>query len=359
MDNRPMLESRFIGEGNESTLFLPDLTLWYAYHRQHGTLPAKWHDYSLPEVAWALGAPAWVPARPWRVEYQDASVRTVEENGQRVVIAETRLGLLQSRWAVGPDGDWWQIEYPVKGPDDLSTALALAEARTYVLDASQLELLTRQVGAKGVVALEAPRRPFSDLLHEFLGWADGLLLLADQPQMVKQIVTTLEQKLQSFVCELARLPGNIVLSPDNLDGQYISPRVFSRYLAESYATSTQVLHAAGKALVVHVGGPARRLIAPLAAASVDAIEGIAPPPQGDTTLTQARELAGTDVTLWGGIPQDSLMPSSDTAAFEALAAEAIEQARGDHRMIVGIADRVPVDADISRLVALARLVGSR
>jgi len=51
------------------------------------------------------------------------------------------------------------------------------------------------------------------------------------------------------------LPGEIVLSPDNLDGQFISPRMFKKNMADSYRRTTQVLHEQGKCLLVHVGGP--------------------------------------------------------------------------------------------------------
>jgi hypothetical protein len=37
-------------------------------------------------------------------------------------------------------------------------------------------------------------------------------------------------------------------------------------------------------------------------------------------------------------------------------AEAVAQAAGDPRMILGVADRVPVDADLGRLQALGGLV---
>lgn len=45
-----------------------------------------------------------------------------------------------------------------------------------------------------------------------------------------------------------------------------------------------------------------------------------------------------------------------SAATEAAVAEAARQARGDGRMILGVADRVPVEADIDRLAALPRLL---
>jgi hypothetical protein len=258
-----------------------------------------------------------------------------------------------ARWTLGPDDDWWQTEYPVKTKADLAAALELVQARSYVLDGDDLARLEATVGEEGILAIEIPRRPYSDLLHEFLGWSEGLFLV-DEPA-AGEIMATLESKLQELVQAVAELPGHVVLSPDNLDGQFIPPPTFQAYLADSYRLTADVLHQRNKHLLVHVGGPIRHLLTPLAEAGVDGIEGIAGPPQGDVSLAQAREIAGPDVTLWGGIPQDFLPDTHDRGRFEAAVMQAAQEAKGDSRMILGVADRVPVDAELSRLEAISSL----
>jgi hypothetical protein len=148
---------------------------------------------------------------------------------------------------------------------------------------------------------------------------------------------------------------DLVFSPDNLDGQFISPRFFDQHLAPSYSRSTGMLHDHGKGLLVHVGGPIRSLLAPLAQSGVDGLEGICGPPQSDATLLEARELVGDDLVLWGGLPQGYLQEAYDIGTFEAAVGNVVRQAVEDERLIVGVADRVPVDADIERLLALPSL----
>jgi len=155
---------------------------------------------------------------------------------------------------------------------------------------------------------------------------------------------------------VAALPGDLLLAPDNLDGQYISPRIFRDLFAGSYRRSAESAHRYGKPLVVHVGGPIRRVLPLLAEAGVDGVEGIAGPPQSDVSLAEARQLAGPGITLWGGIPQDLLQDIHTQEAFEAGVAEALRQAEGDSRMILGVADRVPVDAEFARLQAIPGLL---
>jgi hypothetical protein len=97
-------------------------------------------------------------------------------------------------------------------------------------------------------------------------------------------------------------------------------------------------------------------LALLAGAGVDGVEGIAGPPQADASLAAARQLAGSALTLWGGIPQDFLLPAHPGEEFEAAVGQAARQAMGDSRMLLGVADRVPVDAELSRLEAIPALL---
>lgn len=343
MTLREELLARFSGrgDGDNRIVFVPDLTLW---HERWQTLAA------LPKTARALGVPIWLPVQPWGIETSGIEVVTTEEDGERLTRYATSTGTLVARWTLGPDGDWWQSEYPVKTEGHLQAAVELIESRTYVLDPSGLSELTTEVGDDGVVALELPKRPYSELLHDLLGWSDGLLLLG-APE-VQKMLTLLESKLQDLVERMAQLPGDIVLSPDNLDGQFISPGAFERYLSGSYRRTSQLLHHRDKQLVVHVGGPVRRLLEPLAATGLDAIQGICGPLQSDASLSEARRIVGPKITLWGGIPQDVLLDAHDWAQFEASVARAVEEARGDSRIILGVADRVPAEVEMARLEAI-------
>ncbi|MFC2036425.1 hypothetical protein ACFLYD_00435 [Chloroflexota bacterium] len=219
MSSQAEILSRFSGEGSGDPFYLPDLTLWYDWHQSRGTLPRAWANLSLPQIARAMGVPIWLPVRPWRVETPGVEIVTTERDGERNICCETPAGPLVARWAQGPDGDWWQTEYPVKNAGDLAAALDLARARSYVPDLTLLAEAVASLGDEGIVALEIPRRPYSDLLHEFLGWREGLMLLSEPA--VDEILAILEHKLQDLVRSVAALSGALVFSPDNLDGQFI------------------------------------------------------------------------------------------------------------------------------------------
>jgi hypothetical protein len=330
-------------------LFLPDLTLWYRRHRELDSFPAGWEGESLPGICRKQGLPVWLPVRPWRLEYRGLKVETAQSDDVRETRWHTSRGTLLARWTLGPDGDWWQTDFPAGAADRLPGAREIVESIAHLPDPATVEQARGEVGEDGVVALELPMRPLSELLHAFLGWSDGLLLLWEEPAAIVELVAILEAKLQSLFEELAVLPGDLYLSPDNLDGQFVSPDMFAQHMAPSYRAAAE--RAGAKALVVHAGGPLRSLLPHLAKCGVGAVEGISGPPQSDATLAEARQAAGPGLALWGGIPQDAVLATTGQEAFEAALEEALAQARKP-ATILGIADRVPPGALPERLEAI-------
>jgi len=358
MTHREDMLARLKGRGSPGPVFLPDLTLWFGWHRGQKSLPDKWSDATLPDICRDLGVPVWDVVQPWRAAHPGVAIRSDTTSSERVTEYVTSAGTLSTRWTMGPDGDWWQTEYPAKTADDLPAVAEVIRAREYTVDRAPLDAGLASVGDDGIVALELPPRPYADVVQEFLGWSEGLMILLDSPEAVQDIAAVLEEKLQSLLNRISELPADVMLSPDNLDAQFISPSAFQEHLAESYGISVSELSGKGKVLVVHAGGPVRGLLGPLAESGVAAVEGISGPPQGDTTLAEARGAAGPDLTLWGGIPQEFLVPVHSSGAFEEAVASATLECRADGNSIMGVADRVPTNADLERLRAIPSLIAA-
>jgi hypothetical protein len=348
--------ARLDGESSDTPMYLADLTLWYRWHKERGSLPEEWQGYSLPQIARLLGTPLWWPVSAWRAETPGVEVVTIEQGGERSIRYETASGTLIEHWSLGPDGDWWQTGYPLRSGRDLPAARELVQARSYVVDTTEWDRWQAMVGDEGILALALPKTPYSDLLHTLLGWSEGLMLLmGDERDPILDLLEVMETKYQALVGELACLPGAVAYAPDNLDGQFIPPAAFRHHMAESYRQTAATMHAGDKRLIVHVGGMCRHLLAPLAAAGVDGVEGVAGPPQSDAPLARAREMAGAGVLLWGGIPQDFVLGTCPEAGFRVAVREAADYARTDGRVMLGVADRVPVDAQLDRLRAIAEI----
>ena len=355
MTTKTQLWDHLRGGGGTAPLYVPDLSLWYSTHAESGTLPAPWKGQGLQEIAASMGALAWSVVRPWKEETPGVTVTVEQTEGERVTRWETGAGTLSDRWTIGPDGGWWQMEYAVKTADDLPAALEIAQARSYRLDEAAAARLAELAASEGALAaMEIPTRPFSDLLYDMVGLTEGPMLLMMGYPEVDEITAVLEQKLSDFLPQLAGLTADVAYSPDNLDRQFLAPALFDQYMSDGYRRTAEALGALP--LVVHAGGPVRDLLAPAAAAGVAAVEGICAAPQSDAGLAEARAAAGPDLTLWGGIPQDALVATTEPEAFETAVAAAAAEATGAGRAVLGVADRVPVEAEPDRLAALPELV---
>lgn len=357
MDQKQNILSRFQAGQLSAPVFMPDLTLWYKWHKDRNTLPDQHKNHTMVEIARQLGCPVWNPLRPWRMDHPGVDIVEERSGTEKVIRYKTPERELTERWELGPDGDWWQVEYPVKGTDDLDAALAVARSRQYELVPDSVSDLSPEEGKDHVVVLELPMQPYADLLHNFLGWSDGLmLLLGPDKTRLSEMMALMEEKRLNILEKIAALPGDLALAADNLDGQYISPPVFKDHLQKSYEKTAEICHAHGKKLMVHMGGPGKHLFPLLAQTGVDGVQGVSGPPQSDATLEEARGLSGPDATLWGGIPQDLLIPTHTESELTKSVQKAVAHVRKDRRMIIGIADRVPVDCDFSRLQTVIRLV---
>jgi hypothetical protein len=240
--------------------------------------------------------------------------------------------------------------------EDLHLLHELVSSRSLVVDEVELARVRVEAGEKSLVAIELPQQPYSELLHAYLGWGEGLLLLSDGEALVAEILSAQQSSLDALLARLAPLPGEVVLASDNLDGNFVSPPAFERYMRSGYSRTAQMLHEHGKLLIVQAGGPVRHLLPLLVDAGMDGVEGIAGPPQADLSLAEARHLAGPSCTLWGGIPQDFVLGTHDESLLAEAIDRAVRHARDDRQAIIGVADRVPVDADPDRLASLPGLI---
>jgi hypothetical protein len=358
MDFKKTLLAQFSGQAPSRPLFMPDLSLWFEWHSKRGTLPEAHRESSLADIASALTCPAWIVRTPWQLEYDGIDVTSEESETQHVIQYHAKSRVLSEVWDLGPDGDWWQKEYPVKDEDDLDAAEQIVKAMQYRSKFSKPPEADSNPCIIDVI--QVPKTPYSDMLHTMLGWSDGLMLMMAEEDRFVELLGVMEEKRKELIQNLAaEFSHSIFLAPDNLDGQFISPAVFKNRLESSYRETCETLHRRNKYLWVHIGGISKHLLPILAGSGIDGLTGISGPPQSDAALPEARKAAGPNITLWGGIPQDYVMPTHDLSVLIKSIEEAKAFAEIDNRTIIGIADHVPVEAEFSRLKEISyRINGS-
>jgi uroporphyrinogen-III decarboxylase len=134
-----------------------------------------------------------------------------------------------------------------------------------------------------------------------------------------------------------------------------SPPLWRKHLAPYYERRIAQLRAAGKYTYIHIDGAMKRLLREIRASSFDGIEACTPLPQGDVSLAEIQEALGEKVLL-DGIPAIFFLEHYDWADIESCTREVVE--RFYPRLILGISDELPPDADIERVRRVGELVQS-
>jgi hypothetical protein len=110
------------------------------------------------------------------------------------------------------------------------------------------------------------------------------------------------------------------------------------------------LRSVGKIFASHCDGENDMLLPYLPDCRFDIAESVCVKPMTKRTLAELRAGMGVTTTIWGGIAAVSLLDDSmDDAAFERYLDTTFEELGSGKRLILGVSDNVPVDANLDRL----------
>jgi hypothetical protein len=100
----------------------------------------------------------------------------------------------------------------------------------------------------------------------------------------------------------------------------------------------------------------RGLLPKLAEVGFDAVEALTPSPAGDLSPSEMRDVAGSSrLALWGGVPGVMFAPPYTWAEMRVHAERTLAAWRGTP-FVLGVADQVPPDGDITFCRKIADLI---
>jgi hypothetical protein len=357
------LRERFLaavgGDASAPPVLVPDLSYWLTAH-------------PLPEgtdVTAALGFHRQLGVMPYYVygaalcylSFPDGPARTMEEGGGRsVTIWETPLGPLRKETTRLPASVTQAITaYPVQTPDDLRRLTAMyASARVVRLPLESFRERARLIADyDGYALLAVPRSPVPALMTDWAGVMNGVVLLADAPELCREFFAAVARLCLEAVDVLCEEAPTLVHVCDNLTSDVYTP-YFDAYMAAHYREVLARLHGAGIRVATHLDGTVRGLLPRLSEVGFDVIEALTPAPVGDASAAEMRALAGPATVLWGGLPGAMFAPPWTWEQFRAHVVEVLDAWRGTP-FILGIADQLPPDGDIEFVRRTAELLEGR
>jgi hypothetical protein len=351
---RQMIQAVFCGEPPGGIVWQPRMEFWYGFNKKRGTLPDRLKDASLMDLYDELHA---------SVRYFTSPIREVYGTVQHT--SEVTDTHLRRRWVtpVGEISDAFRLthlglsfhpeERKIKCIEDLRTYLYVLQDTRYEFDHDAFERECAVVGDRGLPQFFHRRTPLQNLIIEQMGFEQTIYAMAEHPDEMDAFLLAAEQADDALFDALVASPVSVYNFGENIDANLDSPPIFRDRLVPYYRRRTDQLRAAGKYSYVHMDGSLKSLLPFLTLGGWDGIEAPTPAPQGDVTVEEIKQAMGDDVILLDGIPAIIFLPSWPEAdLYECV--ESILRLFRPSRLILGISDEPPPDADFERMVRLGR-----
>ena len=350
------------GEPAERVVWTADLNYWlFARQQQSRGDPAWDTEEGYLQFHRSLGVmPYYYYGRFWLGEprYSSRVHLSSETDGPRTIARiETPVGTLTQVLQYLPTSySTGAVKHYVANEDDLDVLLYVLEQRTLVPacldDYPERMHLWESYG--GLPSIALPRAPLAALAYEWAGVEHMVYLLMDCPDKVQAALRLMAEQEQPIVEAVCRAAPPLVHFADNLSSANLGG-LYGRYMADHHRWRIGRLHAAGVRCVVHLDGTVKGLLAQLVQVGFDGIEALTPKPVGDLDAAEMSRLAGQRVILWGGVPGAMFAPPYTWPDMEAHVRAVLAAWRG-RPFVLGVADQVPPDGDITFCSRIAELV---
>ena len=211
-------------------------------------------------------------------------------------------------------------------------------------------------GERAFIYGSMPYSGLGYLISRNFGVEKTVYATVDAPAETRELVEAVNACNLRVLDEIIDGPFDVVIQSDNMDGNVQTPALFDTYSRGYYSEVARRLHAKGKYFAVHVDGEMRGCLRSLREAGIDCIDAATPAPMFDLSPAQAREEAGPDMILSGGVPPTVFSRTGSEAAFEKSVRDWLALKDISPRLILAAGDQVPPDAPWGRIKRLPDLV---
>jgi len=346
----------FSGRAANGLIWQPRLEYWYEANLRQGTLPGPLMDASLMDVYDYCGASVRYFTLPLRQRFRSVEVTREWETESRLRITwrTPRGALTELRRYDVHKLSWHNLEWQLEKPEDFAILEFVLQDEVWDWDQGDYEADLARVGGRGCPQFFFRRSPIQSLFLDRMGYEQAIHAMYERPDLIERYVRTASTADDALYDVLCACPVPVLNLGENIDATLNPPPMWKEYLLPYYVRRITQLHEAGKIVHIHVDGSMHSLLPHLRECAWDGLEAATPRPQGDVSLEEIRGAVG-DRVLLDGIPAVLFLP--DLYPLERLEACARRVVELFHpRLILGISDELPPDADIERVRLIGEMV---
>jgi len=388
MTHREQMLATIRGQPTDQIPWAPRMDLWYIAQRARGTLPAEFAGLDIVGIAEvldvacrAVGGDFTVtgsheisllglgldnhPDYPFRVEVRGLPVDFIDDGENVRTRIQTQAGEVFTH--LYRDAKMTQNgislpfvkAYAINSVDDFEAVAQVFDHLEVIPTPEAYAGFRQHVGDYGLAVAHGPRAasPMHLILHDLVAAEQFFYLYADSREALHRLSARIEPFFEAVLDALVACDAEVVFWGGNYDQDVTWPAFFEAEIASWLKKASDQLHRAGKLVLTHADGENRALLSLYPACGFDVAESVCPQPMTQCALSQIREGMGHRITVWGGIPSVTLLQDSMTdQAFEAYLDDLFGSLGDGDRLILGVSDNVPPDADLARLAQIKQRV---
>ena len=243
-------------------------------------------------------------------------------------------------------------DYAIHSPADFEAIAQIFEHLEVIPTPQNYAVFQQRIGDQGIAVANGSigASPLHLVLHDLVAMDQFFYLYADERPALEKLA---ERMTPFFAAQLeaqATCSAEVVFWGGNYDQNLTWPPFFTEQIAPWLQRVGQRLHTAGKLLLTHTDGENGDLLPLYQSCNFDVAESVCPHPMTRSSLAQIRTGMGTQIAVWGGLPSIAFLDESmDKEGFETYMDDVFGSLGSGTRLILGVSDNVPPDADLSRL----------
>jgi len=274
-----------------------------------------------------------------------------------------------------PDGTWWverrtdwgpltasfknghPVKYPVESVEDLRILKNVWLHSHYEATPGAEESYQRAeaaLGESGIYAETVAPSPVQQLIELEMGLCRFYYLLEDHRREMEELLEIMHaRRLEEYEILARRSQAEVIIPVENTSSSLTSPAIYARYSLPQIRDYVRVIHRHGKLAVLHMCGHLKALLEEIRRTELDGINGLTPPPVGDTRYEDVLDAFGEDFLILGGVFPPEIFHQTDltypqfSAALESLFTPRLRRAR--FLLWIGV-DGLPTDLERFEMV---------
>jgi len=286
---------------------MPDRIPWliYSNHLPRGSFERKMRNMGLGLVE---------RCSVYRVSMPNVKIESRTVGNYVYTTYHTPFGELNSKTRIGMQfqlpGGSWVVEHPVKNLNDVKALMFMIEDTVYEPDYENYVMIKEDLGEDGIVTVWADYTPLMKIIIRYMGFKTFAIIYRRNKEVIEELVEALDKSFLKMYRIIADSPAEIVSVGDNIDSALISPGLFENYCLPYYNKYSEMLHEKGKIVISHMDGRLKAIKNLIGETRLDAIEAFTPPPGGDLSLKEARELWRNKI-VWINFPEEVFLRSPE------------------------------------------------